>query len=200
MRGFFLSTFEPMEKAQMEYRDIGILVPLEDNPRTITPEAVEQLQRDLKKWTALFEADPIVLSDRTGKLVILSGNQRYQAAKAIKWKEVPTILFKGLTVEEEDEIMVIKNHSAGRWDFGLIADPNSRFDLSLFEDRSIEVWKGEHINIDEFFEAKEDGTEPSKAATRITLEFTPEEGQRVIDALKLIDNKQEVAVWKLLQL
>ena len=84
-------------KAQVEYRAIAELRELPGNPRTIKKDQFEKLKKSIKDNADYFEARPIILSDRTGELVILAGNQRYKAAKAIGMKEVPTILLEGLS-------------------------------------------------------------------------------------------------------
>ena len=63
-----------------------------------------------------FEARPVLLSDRTGELVIIGGEQRTKAAKRLNLQKVPTILFSGLDEQGEDEIMILDNTHAGRWD------------------------------------------------------------------------------------
>ncbi len=42
-------------------------------------------------------ARPMILSDRTGELVIIAGNMRYRAAEKLGLKKVPTFLISGLT-------------------------------------------------------------------------------------------------------
>lgn len=65
----------------MEYRSVKELDKLENNPRTISERDMEVLVQSIKDNPKLFEARPIILSDRTGKLVIIGGNQRYEASK-----------------------------------------------------------------------------------------------------------------------
>lgn len=67
-------------KAQVEYRAIADLKELPGNPRTIKKDQFEKLKQSIKDNADYFEARPIILSDRTGELVILAGNQRYKAA------------------------------------------------------------------------------------------------------------------------
>lgn len=96
-------------KAQVEYRAIADLKELPGNPRTIKKDQFEKLKASIKDNADYFEARPIILSDRTGELVVLAGNQRYKAAKAIGLKEVPTILLPNLTEEREKEIIIRDN-------------------------------------------------------------------------------------------
>ena len=109
-------------KAQVEYRAVADLKELPGNPRTIKKDQFEKLKQSIKDNADYFEARPIILSDRTGELVILAGNQRYKAAKAIGLKEVPTILLPNLTEEREKEIIIRDNVENGDWDFDILAN------------------------------------------------------------------------------
>lgn len=123
-------------KAQVEYRPIAELRELPGNPRTIKKDQFEKLKKSIKDNADYFEARPIILSDRTGELVILAGNQRYKAAKAIGLKEVPTILLPNLTEEREKEIIIRDNVENGEWDMDALAN---EWDASQLEEWGVEV-------------------------------------------------------------
>ena len=61
----------------MQFRKLSELKKLNKNPRLIKKEAMEKLVESIKRNPDYFEARPLILSNRTGKLVILGGNQRY---------------------------------------------------------------------------------------------------------------------------
>jgi ParB-like chromosome segregation protein Spo0J len=107
---------------QVEYRAISELNELEGNPRTIKKDDFERLKKSIQDNQDYFEARPIILSDRTGKLVIIAGNQRYKAAKAIGMTEVPTVLLSGLSEEREREIVIRDNVENGEWDMDILAN------------------------------------------------------------------------------
>ena len=117
-------------QAQVEYRPIADLHELPGNPRTIKKDQFEKLKQSIKDNADYFEARPIILSDRTGELVILAGNQRYKAAKAIGLKEVPTILLPNLTEEREKEIIIRDNVENGDWDWDALAN---EWDASMLD-------------------------------------------------------------------
>ena len=100
-------------KAVTKYRKLSELHELPGNPRTIKKDQFEKLKKSIKDNADYFEARPIILSDRTGELVIIAGNQRYKAAKAIGMTEVPTILLEGLSEEREREIVIRDNVENG---------------------------------------------------------------------------------------
>ena len=93
----------------MQYRKLNELKKLDNNPRTIKKQDMDKLVESIKSNPDYFEARPLILSNRTGELVILGGNQRYEAAKISGLKEVPTHLIEGLTEEREREIIIRDN-------------------------------------------------------------------------------------------
>lgn len=112
-------------------RDLNTLVKLEDNPRFIREDQFDTLCDSLKDNPDYFKARPLILSNRTGELVIIAGNQRYEAAKHIGLSKVPTFLIEGLTEEREKEIIIRDNVSNGEWDHDLLA--NNWDSAQLFE-------------------------------------------------------------------
>ena len=105
-----------------EYLPLSELVKLENNPRTIKKADFEKLKESIKSNPDYFEARPIICSDRTGKNVILGGNQRYEAAKALGLVEVPVIVLHGLDEAREREIVIRDNVNNGDWDFDILAN------------------------------------------------------------------------------
>lgn len=113
----------------MQFRKLSELKKLEGNPRIIRDKQFKTLVDSIRDNQKYFEARPLILSNRTGDLVIIAGNQRYEAAKVLKMKQVPTFLIEGLTEEKEKEIIIRDNVNNGEWDFDLLA--NSWADLPL---------------------------------------------------------------------
>ena len=114
----------------MEHRKLSELTKLENNPRKISDAEMQILIKSIKDNPDYFEARPILLSDRTGELVIIAGNQRYEAAKALGLETVPTYLLKNLTLEREREITIRDNINNGEWDLEKLAEDWSDIDLS----------------------------------------------------------------------
>lgn len=105
-----------MENKQVIYRKITDIKPLTDNPRKIEPEELERLKESIRNNPDYLEAHPLVLSDRTGELVVIDGNQRLRACLEMGWEEVPTALLHGLSEEREKEIIIRANVNNGKWD------------------------------------------------------------------------------------
>lgn len=127
---------------------------LGNNPRTIKDKDFDRLCKSIKENAEYFNARPLILSDRTGELIVIAGNQRYRAAEKLGIKEVPTYLIKDLTEEKEREIIIRDNVSNGDWDFDILANEwdapllsewgvnipqnTPEIDYSLLEDESLD--------------------------------------------------------------
>jgi hypothetical protein len=131
-------------KYKVEYRPLESLKPFENNPRYIKEEDFERLCASVQNNPELFEAQPIILSDRTGELVIIAGNQRYRAAKEVGMKEVPTVLITGLTEQKEKEIIIRTNVTNGKWDYDRLA--NDDWSIEDLGDWGVDCF---FLNIDE---------------------------------------------------
>lgn len=89
---------------------------LEENPRTIKKVDFDRLV-DSIKINGFWKHRPLAVVERDGKLVVLAGNQRLKAAKKLKLKEVPVIVYSELTPDEEKDIILRDNINNGEWDF-----------------------------------------------------------------------------------
>lgn len=98
------------------YRKLSDIKANPKNPRTASEDAIKKLAESIKGNPKFFEARPILLSDRTGELVIIGGEQRSKAAALLGMETVPTIVISGLDETGEDEIMFRDNAHSGEWD------------------------------------------------------------------------------------
>jgi len=114
----------------MTYRKLTELKKLAGNPRIIKDKQFKTLCDSIRDNPDYFEARPLILSNRTGELVIIAGNMRYEAARAVKLAEVPTFLIEGLTEVREREIVVRDNISNGEWDMEALANEWNELPLS----------------------------------------------------------------------
>lgn len=107
----------------MQYRKLDSLRKLENNPRIMRDRQFTVLCNSIRDNPSFFEARPLVLSDRTGALIIIAGNQRYEAARELGLDKVPTFLLSGLTEAQEREITIRDNVVGAEWDMdALIAE------------------------------------------------------------------------------
>ena len=153
-------------KVQIEYRGLDELKKLENNPRTIKKKDFETLKKSVEENPDYFEARPIILSDRTGELVIIAGNMRYEAAKALGMEHVPTVLLKGLDEERERQIIIRDNVNNGDWDFDEL--------LNNWDPDKLQDWGIHNIKQSIEDEKPTSETPPSIVASFITLEYNDE--------------------------
>ena len=152
---------------EIVYRPLADLKPNPKNPREAVDGAVQNLAESIKNNPKYFEARPILLSDRTGELVILGGERRSEAAELLGMTEVPTILFHGLTEEQEDEIMVRDNTHAGRWNNTKLLELQK-----LWGGAKLMQWdapKLPDIDISGLFKPGDDNVHQSKQSQQITI-------------------------------
>lgn len=125
----------------MIYRKLSELKKLPGNPRIIRDKQFKTLCDSIRDNPEYFKARPCILSNRTGELVIIAGNQRYEAAKFLRLKEVPTYLIEGLTEAKEREIVIRDNISNGEFDYDLLANhqwddlPLAEWGLDIVNDK-----------------------------------------------------------------
>lgn len=113
-------------------RNISDLKKLSNNPRIIKDKQFTTLVKSIEKNVEYFKARPLILSDRTGEFIIIAGNQRYEAAKLLNMKQVPTYLLSGLSEEQEKEITIRDNISNGEWDWSELANEWDVSDLEAW--------------------------------------------------------------------
>ena len=120
---------------EIVYRKLDEMKKLDGNPRKITTEQLAKLKESIERNKDYFEARPLILSNRTGELVIIAGNQRYEACKQLGLDECPTVLLEGLTEEREKEIIICDNVNNGEWDEELLQE----WDAELLDDWGVDV-------------------------------------------------------------
>lgn len=85
------------------------------NPRDHSDESVARLAESIQEDPLYFRGRPILLSDRTGELVVIGGEGRTRAAILLGLDSVPSVVFHGLTEEDEVRIMQKDNDHSGKW-------------------------------------------------------------------------------------
>ena len=92
------------------------------NPRQIKGDKLDKLKASIEQFPAMMELRPIVI-DADG--VILGGNMRFAAIKALGMKEIPDTWVKQadeLTDEEKQRFVISDNAGFGEWDWDAIAN------------------------------------------------------------------------------
>jgi ParB-like chromosome segregation protein Spo0J len=106
-----------------EIRNVSIkdLVLLKDNPRKITKDELNRLCDSLISDPGFLDSRPILINEVDGILNVYAGNQRVQAAKKLKWKEIPCIVEKDLSLDLMKSRVLKDNKHAGEFDYDLLA-------------------------------------------------------------------------------
>lgn len=181
-------------KNVVKYMNTSDIKELVGNPRTITKEDFDRLKTSIKDNPEYFEARPLIVSDRTGEMVVIAGNQRLRAAKALGIEQVPAVVLHNLTEEKEKEIVIRDNVSNGRWDMDLLAN---NYDIGDLAD-----W-GVAVNLKDDFEAAsrtaltdDEVQQIIKSQGEITLD---ELNDNIVFTIKLPHEDYEIAIKALRQ-
>lgn len=108
-----------MKSEPMKYMKVADLNPLPENPRKISGADFDRLV-DSIRVNGFWEHRPLAVIERGGRLVVLCGNQRLKAARKLKIDEVPAVLYRDTTSEEETDLILRDNISNGEWDFNAL--------------------------------------------------------------------------------
>ena len=111
------------------------LVGLPNNPRTITQVELNRLCDSIRN-NGFWKHRPLGVERQGDQLVVLDGNQRLKAARRLKMKSVPVVIYEGLTDQERDDLILRSNISNGEWDTGLLASDFGGVD---FEDIGLKI-------------------------------------------------------------
>ena len=175
-------------KQQVEYRALSEIKPLDNNPRYIKTDDFERLCASVQNNADYFECRPIILSDRTGELVIIAGNQRYKAAQEVGLKEVPTILLHGLTEAKEKEIVIRDNVQNGKWDWDILSSEawGSVDDLQDWGVDCSFLQHDESADLDDFFEEVKEGDAQKVKNVEIKICIPQEEADIKDNVLEIV--------------
>lgn len=101
----------------------GQIAGLPKNPRQWKQREFEELKRSIKECPELLDARGCLVYPYNGSYIVIGGNMRLSACKALKMTEVPCIVLpEGLDVDKLKEIAIKDNGSFGEWDFDLLAN------------------------------------------------------------------------------
>ena len=107
---------------KIDHLPIGSVKLNQSNPRQIGTKEFMSLVKSLKDCPEMFEARPLLVSDRTGERIVLGGNMRLRAAQKLGYTEVPAIILSGLTEAQEREITIKDNGVWGEFDWDALAN------------------------------------------------------------------------------
>lgn len=166
------------------------------NPRLIKDERFAKLCKSIQEAPKFMSLRPIIV-DANG--MILGGNMRYKALLHLGYKEVPDEWVKradDLTEDERRRFIISDNVGFGEWEWEAVAN---EWDVDELADWGLDVpdFNASAAEIDKFFEQKD---EEKLQSFKITLEYSEEDYNAVIDAFSHYSGSKESVVFKLLGL
>lgn len=107
------------------------------NPRKHTKECVERMKKSIKETPLMLEVNELTAYDNNGELVIIRGNLRYKALKALGRKTAPVKILPADTPKETvNEIVIKDNVHYGDWDVDMLS---SEWDKDQITDWGIDT-------------------------------------------------------------
>ena len=118
----------PMSEVEV---NAGQLQGLPANPREIRDEKFEKLKANIQRYPELLEYRSLMVYPMpNGKHIIIGGNMRYRAMQELGYSEVPCVIIPAETpVEKLGAYTILDNNGFGKWDWDLLANEWSDFDL-----------------------------------------------------------------------
>lgn len=93
------------------------------NPRKVSKEALEKLQKSIQEYPEMMELREILVYPHGGKYVVIGGNTRLKACQNLGIKSVPCKIIPSDTPAERLQAYIIKdNVSTGDWDRSLLLE------------------------------------------------------------------------------
>lgn len=116
-----------METRQIKLAEIqpnrGQIEGLPKNPRKWGKSELDRLKRSIEDTPELMDARGLIVVRNGDKYVVLSGNMRYAAVKALGWEEAPCIIIPEDTpLRTQKEIVLKDNQTFGEWDYDELAN------------------------------------------------------------------------------
>ena len=108
----------------------GQIPGLPSNPRQWSKDDMNRLKKSIAETPELMEARGAIVYPWGGEYIVIGGNMRLSAAKALGWKEMSCIVLpEDMPADKLKEVVIKDNGSFGEWDMDSLA--NSWNDLPL---------------------------------------------------------------------
>lgn len=176
-----------METKRIKLTDLvlneGQIAGLPINPRQWTKKELDKLKKSLQETPELLEARGILVYPWEGKYLVLGGNMRLSALKALKATDAPCIVFPEDTpIDKLKEVVIKDNGSFGAWDFDSLA--NEWGDLPL-ADWGVPAWDEPNVSPDDFGEEFSLSNEQRSDFKQISFSLPILEADQVLEVIKL---------------
>lgn len=154
--------FVPIEL--LEYND-GQIPGVPENPRTREDSKQRNLEKSIEELPEMTIARAALCFPYKGRYVVIGGNRRLEAQRALKRKEVPIIaLPENTPVEKLRRIALLDNESTGQTDWAKLAKDWNKDEIRQWNIETPKGWFNEAPGK----KAEEDNyTEPEKLKPRV---------------------------------
>lgn len=160
------------------------LKPYSGNPRHIRYEKFKKLVKSIQEFPEMLQLRPFVVNEDN---VILGGNMRYQACIQLGIEEVPVVVAKGLTEEQQREFVIKDNVNFGEWDWDVLANEWESPELNNW---GLEVWdsSSQFLSVEDVYDPNDGEIEKPNE------DREPIAGPRYVtyELVMQIDNKMEL--------
>jgi hypothetical protein len=138
--------------------DITLIKPNPNNPRVIRDAKFKQLVRSIQEFPEMLELRPIVVNE---DMITLGGNMRLRACIEAGLTDVPVVIAKGLTEEQQQEFIIKDNVGFGEWDWDDLANN--------WDEANLKLWG---LDFPMFDEGKIEDEQDSQLFIKVSIEAT----------------------------
>lgn len=164
----------------------GQIEGLPKNPRLIKDHKFDKLVMSIEEDPELLILRELLVVPFGDKYVIIAGNMRFRAAKALGYTKLPCkVIPEHVSVDKLRAISVKDNVNFGSFDFDILTNEFDPDELT-------------HWGVDVEWPVDEPEKPEPIEKTVITLEYNMDDYLAVKEALSRINSSPEQAVWQLL--
>jgi hypothetical protein len=138
--------------------DITLIKPNPNNPRVIRDAKFKQLVRSIQEFPEMLELRPIVVNE---EMITLGGNMRLRACIEAGLTDVPVVIAKGLSEEQQQEFIIKDNVGFGEWDWDDLANN--------WDETNLKQWG---LDFPMFDEAKVEDEQDTQPFIKVSIEAT----------------------------
>jgi ParB-like chromosome segregation protein Spo0J len=138
--------------------DIKLIKPNPNNPRVIRDAKFKQLVRSIQEFPEMLELRPIVVNE---DMITLGGNMRLRACVEAGLTDVPVVIAKGLTEEQQQEFIIKDNVGFGEWDWDDLANN--------WDEANLKLWG---LDFPLFDEGKVEDEQDTQLFVKVSIEAT----------------------------
>jgi hypothetical protein len=138
--------------------DIKLIKPNPNNPRVIRDAKFKQLVRSIQEFPEMLALRPIVVNE---DMITLGGNMRLRACIDAGLTDVPVVIAKGLTEEQQQEFIIKDNVGFGEWDWDDLANN--------WDEANLKQWG---LDFPMFNEGKVEDEQDTQLFVKVSIEAT----------------------------